>query len=249
MERWTGKVAVVTGASSGIGAAIAKQLVEAGLKVVGFARRKEKIEEIAKSLENKMGNLYACKVDMTVENEIKAGFKWTLENVGPIHVLVNNAGVATNTSLYDGDTKLWKKILDTNVLGLCIATRETIKIMRDNHIDGHIIHMNSMAGHSVPNFPNGNVYSPSKYAVTSLTETLRKELISLGSKIKISSISPGVVKTEISVTANFDLSPEMIKSIPMLDAKDIADAVMYVLSTNPGVQVHDLLIQPIGQTI
>lgn len=93
--------------------------------------------------------------------------------------------MGSNTNLLEGDTETWKKILDTNVLGLCIATREAVKNMRENNVDGHIIHINSLAGHIVVNVPNLSVYTASKFAVTALTETLRQELNSIGSKTKI----------------------------------------------------------------
>ncbi|KAF2894951.1 hypothetical protein ILUMI_11219, partial [Ignelater luminosus] len=186
MERWVGKVAVVTGASAGIGAAIAEELVEAGLIVAGLARRKDKIEELSKKLEGKKGKLYACQADITKENDILEAFQWIKNNLGPVHILINNAGVFKTTNLSDGDTQLWKEVINTNVLGLCIATREAVKDMKANNVDGHIIHINSMAGHFVPShFPNINVYAGTKYAVTALTETLRQELNSIGSKIKI----------------------------------------------------------------
>lgn len=103
-----------------------------------------------------------------------------------MHILINNAGKAQgNTNLIEGDKELWKNILDLNVLGLCIATREAVKSMKENDVDGHIIHINSVLGHIVPNFPNLNLYPASKFAVTALTETLRQELNSIGSKIKI----------------------------------------------------------------
>lgn len=104
-----------------------------------------------------------------------------------MHILINNAGCAVAaTNLTEGKTEYWKKILDLNVMGLCIATREAVKDMRKNKVDGHIIHINSIAGHTVPHYPNLNVYPASKFAVTALTETLRQELNSIGSKIKIS---------------------------------------------------------------
>jgi NADP+-dependent farnesol dehydrogenase len=98
---------------------------------------------------------------------------------------VNNAGIIQQTNLTEGDTEKWKRVLDTNVMGLCIATREAVKVMKANKIDGHIIHINSIAGHTVPNFPGLNVYPASKHAVTALTETLRQEFNHLGLKIKI----------------------------------------------------------------
>lgn len=89
------------------------------------------------------------------------------------------------TTLIDGDSQAWKTIFDVNVLGLCIATREAVKSMKENNIDGHIIHINSIAGHKIPLFPGLNVYPASKHAITALTETLRIEFNTLGLKIKI----------------------------------------------------------------
>ncbi|KAF5283348.1 hypothetical protein FQR65_LT13897 [Abscondita terminalis] len=247
MNKWEGKIAVVTGASSGIGATICKQLVIYGIKVVGLARRNEKIEELSKKLQNQSGKLYAIKVDITKEEDILKAFKWISENLGPVHILINNAGIYTAQNLLTSDTKLWKNILDTNVLGLCAATREVIKIMKLNAIDGHIIHINSIQGHRVyPTLPFC-MYTASKYAVTALTETLRLELQSINSKIKISSISPGAVKTESSQTENLNISMEYLAAMPFLETKDVADAVIYVLSTPPHVQIHELKLIPNGQ--
>jgi len=250
MDRWKGKVAIVTGTSAGIGAAIAVQLVEAGLKVVGLARRKDKIEELAKTLEGKNGKLYPIRADVSKEEDILNTFKWVKDNLGPVHILINNAGLKRNTNLIKGETKLWEEIMDTNVLGLCIATREAVKDMRANNVDGHIVHINSMSGHRVPNLPQSSVYPASKHAVTALTETLRLELNSIGSKIKITSVSPGAVNTEFrdaaGVLVNKD-QEELFKRIPQLQAEDVADAVLYALATPPHVQIHEIMIRPLGQ--
>jgi NADP+-dependent farnesol dehydrogenase len=215
--------------------------------VAGFARRSERVEELSKKLKGKKGKLFAVKVDMTKEDDILKGFKWVSEKLGPVHVLVNNAGIAQPTNLIDGETEKWKKTLDTNVLGLCIATREAIKVMKANKIDGHIIHINSVAGHKVPNFPGLNIYPASKHAVTALTETLRQEFNNLGLKIKITSISPGAVTTEIAETNNVvfdDNMKELIKKMPFLKSEDVADSVLYVLSTAPHVQVRHYTVGP-----
>ncbi|KAF2880510.1 hypothetical protein ILUMI_25663 [Ignelater luminosus] len=253
MDRWNGKVAVVTGASEGIGAAIVKQLVEAGLKVVGLARNKEKLESLGKTLDGKSGKFYPYRTDITQEEDILKAFEWIKENVGPVHILINNAGVGRFAGLTDGETKLWKEVLDTNVLGLCIATREAIKDMKANNINGHIIHMNSIAGHKAVNF---NMYSASKFAVTALTETLRQELNSIGSKIKITSLSPGLVETNIfeniSRAAGWSEVPKQFLepfNSGCLKPEDIADAVMFILATPPHVQVHELTIKPVGELL
>ncbi|RZC33051.1 adh short and/or KR domain containing protein [Asbolus verrucosus] len=147
MDRWVGKVAVVTGAASGIGAAIVNQLVEKGLIVVGIDLHPEPIEERAKILSGKKGKLYAIKADIGKEEDVLRAFKWITENLGPVHILANNAGYGKFGSLMDDDTETWKTVLNTNVLGLCMASREAIKIMRANNINGHIVHTNSTLGH------------------------------------------------------------------------------------------------------
>lgn len=123
---------------------------------------------------------------MTKEEDIVRLFDWTTKNVGIVHILINNAGTGARSTLLEGETKDWKKVLDLNVVGLCIATREAFRIMKAHNINGHIVHLNSIFGHSVAHVPNMNIYSATKYAVTALTETLRFELNSVGSKIKIS---------------------------------------------------------------
>lgn len=149
-----------------------------------MARREDKVKELAKKLQDKPGKLYAVQCDMTKEDDILRAFSWAKENLGPIYVLVNNAGIGNVSSLHNGKTEDWKKILDTNVLGLSIATREAIKDMRGNGVAGHIIHINSINGHYICDMPN-HMYYASKYGVTALTEALRRELVKLGSKIRV----------------------------------------------------------------
>ncbi|RZC41541.1 adh short, KR, Epimerase, and/or NAD binding 10 domain containing protein [Asbolus verrucosus] len=249
MVRWCGKVAVVTGASSGNGAAIAQRLVNEGLIVAGLARRSERVEELSKKLSGAKGKLYAVKADVTKEEDILKAFRWVCDNLGPVHILVNNAGVMPNTSLTEGPIETWKRIFDVNVIGLCVATKEAVRIMRANNIDGHIVHIASLTGHVVPHVAEMNVYPASKSAVVFLTETLRKELNEMGSKIKISSVSPGAIRTPLweKGADSFNTDPNLMQQIPFLQSEDIADAVTYILSTPPHAQVHDIIIRPVGQ--
>jgi NADP+-dependent farnesol dehydrogenase len=152
---------------------------------VGLARRKERVDQLAQKLSSAKGKLHSLKADMTVEADIINAFKWIRENLGPVAILINNAGLSQPNTLIGGNTEMWKTVLDTNVLGLTIATREAINHMMNHQIDGHVIHINSVLGHYVAHVPKLNMYSASKFAVTALTETLRQELVALNSKIRI----------------------------------------------------------------
>lgn len=190
MERWLGKTAVVTGASAGIGAAIAIDLANAGLKVIALARRKERLESLQKSLSaDCKGAIIAHQCDVTSEAEIKTAFAWIETNFGGVNILVNNAGVLRNTLLLAKDnSKDIRDQVDTNVLAVVWCTREAFHSMKNRGFDGHIVNINSTSGHSLPwmvGILDLNVYPATKYAVTALTEVLRQELIQHKTKIKI----------------------------------------------------------------
>lgn len=190
MERWNGRVAVVTGASSGIGAAIAKELAQAGLVTVGLARRVERVDALRDQIPKQFSaNLHAIKCDVSKEEDIGRVFQEIVAKFGGIDVLINNAGIVRESMrLLSEDSEgaqPLRDILDTNVLGLTLCSRKACKSMRDRSVDGHIIHINSIAGHRVLNFPHMNMYSASKFAVTALTETMRNELREMKSKVKV----------------------------------------------------------------
>lgn len=192
MERWCGKIAVITGASSGIGASIAIELVKQGIRVIGLARRIERVEALKTQLpESKQSELRAFKCDVTSEDDIKNAFKWIELNFGVIHILINNAGIGvTGMNILDDDnTDKLKGIIDTNLLGPALCTRETFRIMKKNNvIDGHVIMINSYLGHNIPFLPFNqslNIYPSTKFAVTAMTEVLRQEFQLFQTKIKI----------------------------------------------------------------
>ncbi|CAB3363922.1 Hypothetical predicted protein [Cloeon dipterum] len=145
MERWQGRVAIVTGASAGIGAAIVKLLAENGMKVVGFARRKERVEELAVEAKSAgfKGEIHAFGGDVRVEDDIKRAIQWTREKLGGPDVLVSNAGVVAFSGLTEIGTEDLKKVLDTNLVGACMFTREIVQDMKSRGVnDGHIFHIN-----------------------------------------------------------------------------------------------------------
>ncbi|XP_046486140.1 farnesol dehydrogenase-like [Neodiprion pinetum] len=252
MDRWAGKVAVVTGASSGIGAAIVEGLVEAGVQVVGLARRLEKLQALAASLEGTPGKLYPRKCDVRKEEELLDAFKWVKAELGGVDILVNNAGISNSKQIIDDNVDSFRGILEVNVLAMAIAIREAVASMKSRDVEGYIVNINSTRGHPVspnPNFPT-SMYIPSKYAVTALTATVRQELAAdPNNKIKITSISPGFTKTDIVHASNVPNADNFFESIPHLDSKDIANATLYVLGTRNVVQVTELTVRPTGQLL
>lgn len=250
MERWVGRVAVVTGASAGIGACLAQELVKKGLNVVGLARRVEKIEELSRNLKTTPAKLYALKCDVTKETDVKEAFKWVKSNLGGVDILINNAGGDSYNTLIDGPAENWKAIFDLNVLALSVCTKEAIQCMRDRNVDdGHVVHVNSTLGHVVPPAEVGlSMYSASKHAVTMLTEGLRQEILNLKSKIRVTSISPGLVKTDFLTSSGSKiLTPETVyPATPHLMPEDVVEAVLFALGCPPHVQIHDMTIYPVG---
>jgi len=244
LRAWTGKVALVTGASSGIGRATARRLADEGMRVMACARRKEALEELAASTE---GEIAIEAVDLRDEAQIRSLLSATKDRFGGVDVLVNNAGLGHHAPLMSGETAHWREMLEVNVLALCVCTREAVQDMQARGVAGHVIHVSSMAAHRVP--AGSGVYSATKYAVRSLTEGLRQELREAGSPIRVTAISPGFVETEFA--ARYHRSEEAAAKtygrFPVLQSEDIAEAVVYVLSQPPHVQVHDVLMRPTDQ--
>ncbi|XP_055843412.1 farnesol dehydrogenase-like [Episyrphus balteatus] len=248
MERWQNRVAVVTGASSGIGKAIANDLIKAGMKVVAVGRRLERLEKNRSQLPKNLQDFYyPRKLDITNETEVKKTFSWIEETLGGTDILVNNAGILRFGKLLDMNSREFNDVIDTNVKGLIYATQAAFKSMNDRNIDdGHILHINSWLGHHVigdPSCANLNVYSASKFAVTAINETLRNELRSIGSKIKTTSISPGGVRTEILPKEAYE------NNSTVLEAEDVSQAVLFAISTPKHVQVLELIIKAVGEPI
>ncbi|XP_014255978.1 farnesol dehydrogenase-like [Cimex lectularius] len=244
MERWCGKVAVVTGASGGIGKAIVKSLVQNGLVVVGLARRVEIIEKLAEELKGSKGELKPMKCDIRNEDEIKGVFDWIEKDLGTVHVLVNNAAVLSVQPLDECEGEVLKSMFDTNVVALSLFAKHTLKLMRDSAVpEGHIININSYVGHLIFGVHGMAPYSASKNAVTVLTEAFRRELGAHNKNIKVTSLSPGLVETEMT---NGLVVPD---EVPQLKPEDVSDTVLYVLSTPPGVNITELTVMKVGDVI
>lgn len=247
MKRWHGKVALVTGASSGIGRAVAERLAAEGMKVALCARRLDRLDSLAAQISARGGDVQVHQVDLRDESAILRMFQGIRSAWGGVDVLINNAGLGKKSPLTTGSTEAWRQMLDVNVLALAICTREAIGDMRGRGDDGHVIHISSMSAHRVPQ--GSGMYSASKHAVRSLTEGLRMELRELGSNVRVSAISPGFVETEFAEVFHGDAeaAAETYNRFPVLQAEDIAAWVTHVLSAPAHVQVHDILVRPTAQ--
>lgn len=249
MERWKDRVALVTGASSGIGRAVALRLAAHGVHLALCARREERLDALAQSIESVPGHgeVLTQPVDLRDPAQIASLFGAIRERFGGVDIVVNNAGLGRKAPLLSGDTDKWREMLEVNVLALCVCTREAVTDMRRRGDTGQVIHISSMAAHRVPE--GSGVYSATKFAVRSLTEGLRLELREQGSHIRVTAISPGYVETEFAEVYHGDpkAAEQTYSRYPVLQPGDIADAVEYVLGAPAHVQPHDLLIRPTQQ--
>ncbi|XP_034490228.1 farnesol dehydrogenase [Drosophila innubila] len=245
MERWQDRVAVVTGASSGIGAAVAKDLVRAGLVVVGLARRVERIDALKEELpEELQSRLHAIKCDVGVESSVAAAFDWIEAQLGGIDIIINNAGLLHSGQVLTLELEKLQHVMQVNLMGVVQCTQRAFRSMQQRNVAGHVVLINSLTGHQVISPPAGelqalNMYPISKYGITALLEVLRQELNGFKTQIKVTSISPGITDTEI-------LPPDF-KTLPLLQPEDISAGILYALGTPPHVQVHELTIKPIGE--
>jgi NADP-dependent 3-hydroxy acid dehydrogenase YdfG len=246
MNDSTDRVAFITGASSGIGAAVAKALFDDGLRVVLAARRQDKLQEEAKRW-GSPDRVWVLPLDLQDQGAIFHAFDAVEEKWGGVDVMINNAGLGHRSSLIDGDPEDWRQMWEVNVHGLLICTAKAIQQMEKRDVAGHVVHISSMAAHRVP--PGSGVYSATKFAVRSLTEGLRQELRERKSPIRVTAISPGFVETEFAAQYNKseEAAKETYSRYTVLAAADIAEAVRYVLAQPPHVQVHDILMRPTDQ--
>ena len=242
------KCAIVTGASSGIGAATARVLAGAGAAVVIAARRTDRLESLASELRGRGARVAVVGADMRKEADVVRMVAVAREQFGGVDLLVNNAGLGRAAPVSSAATEAWREMLEVNVLGLLIATREAIQDMDRRGVAGQIVNVSSMAGHRVPG-PDSGVYSGTKFAVRAITEGLRQELRARKSAIRVACVSPGYVETEFASVfaggaANAD---ETYRKMKVLEADDVARAVLWAATQPPHVEVHDVLMRPTAQ--
>ena len=240
------KIVFITGASSGIGAACAKQFAKSGAKLLLCARRIEKLNELAMQLQEYGAEVYVFQLDVRQHSQVKNSLKTLPEKWKNIDILLNNAGLAAGLdTLQEGDINDWEEMIDTNVKGLLYITKEILPQMIERN-SGHIINIGSIAGHVV--YPKGAVYCATKYAVNALSNGLRMDL--LGTKIRVSTIDPGMVESNFSLVrlkGDVERAKAVYEGMDPLTPNDIADAVLYCATRPPHVNISEIIIMPTDQ--
>ncbi len=245
MQGIEGKTALITGASSGIGWATAKELANGGAKIMLTARREERLKELKKELENDGAAVEYKVADVVKREEIQSVADTMIEKFGQIDILFNNAGLMPLSFMKNLHVDEWDRMVDVNVKGLLYAIAAVLPDMTKRGA-GHIINVSSIAGHMV--FPGSAVYSGTKFAVRAISEGLRKELTG-SSNIRTTIISPGAVATELTDTITDKEILAWFKDMELqpIDSEAIARATAYAVQQPDDVDVNEIIIRPTSQ--
>jgi NADP-dependent 3-hydroxy acid dehydrogenase YdfG len=242
-----GRVAAVTGASSGIGAATALELARAGAAVAVGARRKERLDELVKRIESEGGRALTFELDVTDESQARGFVEGANQQLGGLDILVNNAGLMLLGPVDDADTEDWRRMIDVNVLGLLYCTRAALPLMRANG-RGDVVNVSSVAGRRAG--AGAAVYNLTKFGVTAFSEALRQEALHHG--IRVICVEPGMVDTELqghnthpAVRQSMARSAERIGK--PLTAEDVARTIAWAVEQPPHVGLNELLVRPLGE--
>lgn len=232
------KTAIITGASSGIGAATAKLLNKNGYNVVLAARRIEKLDVLSKELDV---NHHIVQTDVTQVADVERLVKESIEKFGAIDVLVNNAGLGMVAPMHEGKLEDWHRMFNVNVNGLLSCIHKALPHLLKS--EGTVINIASVAAHEV--FPNTVVYCATKHAVNAITVGMRKEF---RDKVKVCNISPGAVQTEFLEQSAVNEQTKQMKDYffnnETLQSEDIAEAILDVLSKPKRVAINEVIIRP-----
>ena len=243
----SGRVAAITGASSGIGEATAEVLARAGAAVSLAARRTDRIDALAERINSSGGRALAIETDVADEQQANGFVSRTKEELGRLDILVNNAGVMLLGPVIGAPTEEWRRMIDVNLLGLLYCTHAALPIMGEQG-SGHIVNISSVAGR----FANlgSAVYNMTKFGVNAFSEALRQEVVR--ANVKVTVIEPGMVATELLDHNKHPMVLEAAKKMRAdigepLTSEDIADAILYAVGGPERVVVNEVLVRPAGQ--
>lgn len=233
------KIALITGATSGIGKATAHEFAKHGIKLIICGRRQERLNTIKEAL-SKHTEVHTLNFDVRNKVAVFKAIASLPENFKTIDILINNAGNAHGLDpIHEGSIDDWDAMMDINVKGLLYVSKAVIPQMTDRK-NGHIINIGSSAGKEV--YPKGNVYCASKHAVVAITEGMRIDLNAFG--IKVCAINPGLVETEFSQVRfkGETLADNVYKGYKALQPQDIADVIYFAISRPAHVNIADVLM-------
>jgi NADP-dependent 3-hydroxy acid dehydrogenase YdfG len=240
------KVAIITGASSGIGYATSLTLSKAGIRVAVGARRTERLQELEKQIIKNNGEILVQKTDVTRKSDCDSLVNTIVEKWGKVDILINNAGLMPLSYFKNGKVEEWEQMIDVNIKGVLYCTSAVVPYMVEKK-SGHIINISSVAGRIV--FAGGSVYCATKHAIAALSEGLRKEL-GPTYNIRVTCIEPGAVETELLESITDESMTGFIqatKNMETLRSDDIANAILYAVQAPGHVNVNEILIRPTAQ--
>ncbi len=247
-NRLQGQVALVTGASSGIGEATALALAAEGAKVALAARRVDRLEGLARRIAESGGEALALACDVADAEQVGRTVQAVQEKWGRLDILVNNAGISVLGPILGADTEEWRRVFDINVLGLMYATHAALPLMKEQG-GGHVINMSSLLGRIA--VAGSGVYAATKWAVGAFSEALRQEAVAY--KVRVTIIEPGLTDTEINDHITDEGTKAMLDSytgsMQTLDASDIAAAIVYVVTQPVHVSINEILVRPSEQSV
>lgn len=245
MSNLTDTVTVITGASSGIGAATAKRLAQSGSKIVLAARSEDKLKALVTDIEHAGGTASYRVTDVTSADDVKALVSFAEATYGPVDVLVNNAGLMLFSYWKDVAVDDWSKMIDTNIHGYLNTIAAVLPNMLERK-QGHILNMSSVAGHSVGEA--SGVYSATKFFIRGISDSLRKE-VGVESGIQVSMVSPGVIDTgwtDKVGNKSGKNAAEQLNGIA-ITPEHVADAVAYALDQPAEVAINEIIVAPTKQ--
>ncbi|MDX8501569.1 SDR family NAD(P)-dependent oxidoreductase [Mesorhizobium sp. VK4C] len=240
-----GKVALVTGASSGIGEATAAALAAAGAKVAVAARRIDRLATLSSRIEKAGGTALAIEADIAKGGDVAAMVDRAASEWGRLDILVNNAGVMLLAPAAEADPDDWRRMIELNLVGLMGTTKAALPHLKASK--GHVVNVSSVAGR-VAN-PGASGYAATKFGVVAFSESLRREVYA--DKVRVTVIEPGLVRTELGdhiTNQEFKAGLEhRLATMEALTAEDIANAILYAVSQPPRVNINEILIRPTDQ--
>lgn len=240
------KVVIITGASSGIGEATAKELASKGAKLVLAARREDRLKKLQEEIKTVGGQAIYKVTDVTSREQMEELAAYTIKEFGKIDVLVNNAGIMPQAFLSENKVDEWDQMIDVNIKGVLYAISAIVPSMRERK-SGHVINLSSVAGHNI--YPGGTVYCGTKFAVKAISEGLRQEEAMNGTNIRVTNISPGAVTSELLETTT---DPTMKAGLDefyqvAIDAASIAHAIAFAIDQPSDVGINEMIIRPTVQ--